>query len=136
LSNYNFYLNNFSNHARGIVILLKKNKFDNIIRLDSDKSGRIIKLNFKNLDINFTLLGVYSPTNLMEQLEFFNGLDFLLGDFNYITDILDKFGGNHSKISKNSEIIVEKIHSCNLTDFWKLLYPDDPGYTWCCYQKF
>ena len=63
-----------SSHSRGVAILLNKSTKYSIITSHTDELGRIILLNIKIEDLDYTIVNVYAPNSLSDRIQFFKGL--------------------------------------------------------------
>jgi len=121
-------------HAPGVLVLIKKDLQFELKQLRCDINGRFILLEVIIQDVKFYLCNIYSPNNSKEQIDFFTNVKNLLqenisetnphfilgGDFNVIFDTsLDCFGGN-PKIKDCVKIVNDIMVENDLVDIWRI----------------
>ena len=132
-------------NARGTAILIPSTINENFeyINGHKDESGRLIIMNCKIEDCNFTLMNLYCPTkdNHKAQCEFLKSVINLIedygsenliigGDLNTYLDIsMDKKGGNIEKPSKYAENINSFCEEYALSDLWRVRNPEKRSFT-------
>ena len=108
----------------------------------SDNNGRLIILDVALEDSHITLVNIYAPNDLSQQVKFFKLVQHHLQDFSEETVIIggdfncslsdnDKKGGN--PITQKASVIKEIEHLCschNLIDIWRQLNPQLESFTW------
>ncbi|KAL9962045.1 hypothetical protein ACROYT_G031110 [Oculina patagonica] len=114
-------------------------KIDNITQ---DSNGRFIIAKLTTDDSHLTLVNVYSPNDVNQQVHFFKGLQNQLqeyphdniiigGDFNCALTQRDKKGGN--PVTRKGPVIDEINNLCelyDLGDIWRSINPDACQFTW------
>ena len=107
----------------------------------SDSSGRFVFVDFSLGDCSFRVASIYAPNRNPERNMFFETttdlLDpsiptFLCGDLNCVSERnLDRCGSDPSDSSRESSLNLHSLfNECCVTDIWRHLNPDLPGYTW------
>jgi exonuclease III len=129
-----------SPHARGVTILISKKLVYNQISFKYDESGRVIILNIEIGNTIYSIVNVYTPTNLSERCRFFSRIKnfiienidnennlILCGDFNSCLSSSDRTSAN---IDKSTEFFNSLVCDLNIKDIWKSKNPKKKGYTW------
>ena len=136
-----------TNHARGVMILLKPGMDVDILNIHQDDIGRVLLVEAKIKDTVFKLLNIYSPNCENSQVQFYRFIQkfmkrhmtsndniLLAGDFNVILNpSLDRKGGNHRETYQYKQII-SILHTIKsdfeLEDIWRTKHPTTRRFTW------
>lgn len=124
------YQSDFSTKARGVAILIRKILPFIHFQTISDQRGRYLIVRGELNSIPLTLVNLYGPNfddlflNLFNIIPNLSDSNVILdGDFNCILDsILDRQRSHISSL-KSSGTLNNLMHSYNLVDIWRLLYP-------------
>ena len=131
-------------HARGVLVLVRKDLDFQLKNSHQDTDGRFILLEAIIQDTPFFLCNIYSPNNSTDQVNFFgyvknrlqsNIVDstsnvILGGDFNMTFDAgLDCFGGS-PKVKDCVKIVRDLMLENDLVDIWRIRNLDTHRFTW------
>lgn len=136
-----------TNHARGVMILIKPKLDAEIVNLYHDDIGRVLLMEAKIQDISYKFINIYAPNNEESQLHFYGYLKnfmnkninpedkiLLGGDFNVIMNPrLDRKGGHHESTLKYRQIIntINAIKfQFELMDVWRQKNAEIKRFTW------
>jgi exonuclease III len=134
-----------SKHSRGVMILFKKELDFDIQSVKCDYNGRFILARVLIQDTPFTLLNVYMPNNVPNQVSLFNDINKVLikfevspndklicgGDWNVVLDpSIDKKGGNMVPKERTLGKIDSFVTTYYLHDVWRVKHPTTSRYTW------
>jgi len=141
------YFSHGSNHAKGVMILIRPGFNIEVEKAVCDSEGRYILLHANINGQHVVMLNIYAPNIENEQIEFYNRIQTLLkdeidkecailiaGDMNLILDpCMDRKGGNFIA-SKMYHNVTDLFHCImdewNLCDLWRRKNPDIKRFTW------
>ena len=134
-----------ASNARGILTLVHPNSNMEIIKLETDKEGRILIVKVKLDGKHYVLCNIYAPNNdngefmeeLLRMLDKFPDNDGIImgGDFNLVLNTkLDRNGSevNHGRMLEMLNTYTEKA---NLCDIWRTRNPKARTYTWHSWSR-
>ena len=142
--NGSLFFSHGTEHARGVLVLVRENLDFQLKNLHTDANGRFIVLEAIIQDAPFFLCNIYSPNNFTDQTNFFANIKELLqenfmesnsnvilgGDFNMTFDTdLDCFGGS-PKIKDCVKVVKDIMLENDLVDIWRIRNLDKHRYTW------
>jgi exodeoxyribonuclease-3 len=136
-----------SNHAKGVMIIIRPGFNIDVEKTVCDKNGRYILLHAKQNGQKVMLLNIYAPCVENEQIEFYETIQALIrdemetecallagGDTNLILDpYKDRKGGNFhgSKMYHTvKELFNSIVDEWNLCDIYRRKNPDIKRFTW------
>ena len=115
-----------SAHSRGVSILFNRKVDYTVLSSHTDKDGRMILVNLKLNNDEFTLVNIYAPNNVSERIAFFNKMKefiqvhavnrsklIITGDFNYVLSTDDRFSG---VVDKSTKVLTDIIENLILVD--------------------
>ena len=139
----NLLLNFGTSHSKGTAILFS-DKFDiHVINSHLSEDSRIILVNLKIKEENFSLLNIYAPNNMSDRKSFFFKVQkwidrfaineekiIIGGDFNFTEE--NKLDRSSNNTSKDSSSISYKnlTNTKNLHDVWRQLNPNRKQFTY------
>ena len=124
-------------HSKGVMILFNPKYDIEVEKLKRDNHGRLIILNTKMNDTNLVLINLYAPSDLSQQVQFFDRITdkfsnyadesiIIGGDFNCSLTHLDKVGG---KPVENKKCVIDKISNLinlySMHDVWREKNPNE-----------
>jgi len=129
-----------SSHSKGVCILLSNNLNYDIISTHSDDDGRIVLVNLKIHDSEYTFVNIYAPNKVHDRSSFFKHLAqfidlhslnknrlFIGGDFNCALTTNDRVSG---KTDSSTNVLKDIITKYDLIDSWKHFNPYRKVYTY------
>lgn len=132
-----------SSHSRGVMILFKPRLDVRIEKIKTDNHGRCVLIETAISDTKTVFVNIYAPNEPKHQIFFLNELSnsflkeyindnvVLGGDFNCVTNSLDKKGGKPFDGKKASVLELQTlIKANNLIDSWRFKNPNSYGFTW------
>jgi exonuclease III len=136
-----------NSNSQGVAILISPDNSNeiNIINYKEVSKGRLIALELKLNEEEFTIINIYGPNN--DDVSIFTVLENYLyancekkfiigGDFNTILDLkMDKQNGRSDTHRKCREKIQCIIRNFALIDIWRFLNPKKQQYTWSSNNK-
>ena len=140
--NGSLFFSHGTEHARGVLVYVRKDLDFQLKSLHTDANGRFILLETIIQDTPFFLCNIYSPNNSIDQVNFFADIKDLLlenivesnsnvilgGDFNMTFDTdLDCYGGS-PKIKECVKIVKDILY--DLVDIWRIRNFNKHRYTW------
>lgn len=130
------YVNNGTEKSCGVAILIKNDIVENIKELYSDKTGRIIIIEFKYKNIVYRLINVYAPNIETDRKVFFLGLGkwcvgncIMVGDFNLKSTRLDLATGKEFKNDTSRKVFLKMMEERQLIDIWRNEHPNKREYS-------
>ncbi|GBG88555.1 hypothetical protein CBR_g48024 [Chara braunii] len=122
----------------GVAILLHRNLQGSVLDAETDLWGKWAWVRLQVGKKEWVLATVYSPTDVAARVEFFTNLQrivpqsenvVILGDWNLSLDeALRK--GSRSAGRKDTAALLDLIQERDLSDPFRWLNPEDPGFTW------
>lgn len=129
-------------HA-GVGILFRKYLNVEIIQIEEDYDGRILRVTVEIDSLRFQIVTIYGPnsTTVQEGEQFFDDINqfveedvpcIFLGDFNMVLDIAkDRCGGTPRAQHKYGHRNLRKfLRKHSLGDIWRETYPSKLRFTW------
>ncbi len=129
-----------TNHGRGVCIMVRKGFEFKLINKHISDDGRRILL---NIDINGNVLcitNIYGPNNENVRCDFLKKVNtwvrqytstldniIITGDFNTTLSDLDRL---RQCKDKSTNIFIKLLKNLSLTDTWRKIHGDKPGYTY------
>ena len=123
-----------SAHSRGVAILFREGLACDIDSIFKDKEGRILLMNIRVNNIEYSLCNIYSPNDVCKRITFLNSIRsfinknatsqsnlFIGGDFNCVAFNEDKIRKSYDK---SSNIFTNLKINLNVIDIWKKLNPE------------
>ena len=130
------YYNNGAKNARGVAIMIKKHRVDEIKEIYKDRTGRIIVIEFKYQNVLFRLINIYVPNIEIDKriiIEELKGLVIgrciIVGDFNTKCSRLDIGQGVVFRWEKSRESLLDMMKDKNLVDVWRNENPERREFT-------
>jgi len=74
------YVNNGGAKAKGVAILVKRERVENVRMCVNDGDGRVLGITFEHAGGNFRLLNIYAPNEEKERRDFFTKVGGLCGE--------------------------------------------------------
>ena len=135
------YFDHSSSRDKGVIIMFRKEVDFRVQEVYQLKKypGRFIAVKGTINGELIVLVNIYAPNT--DSPEFFDevfikvqqiGVDrkIIGGDFNLILQQIDRKGpGRHNNI-KASKTVLNYCEALNLLDIWRMLKPNNPGFTW------
>ena len=134
----------WKNESKGTIIysdgeILFSYKIEpNTIKIEKDKDGRLVIVDFVYNNMSFRLINVYAPNHddpqfFVDILEKANDTQtdhsIIMGDFNVCLTKKDKKGGRFCE-TKTSTLINSFLEESDFIDIWRTLHEDQFQYTW------
>ena len=130
------FYNNGASNARGVAILIKKDKVDNIREVYRDQVGRILAIEFTYRKVDFRLINIYVPNvevdkrSIIEEVrEFIVGRCIVVGDFNIKCSRLDIGKGVELRGDKSRAMLLGMMADKGLVDVWRYENPEKREFT-------
>lgn len=130
------FYNNGASNARGVAILIKKDKVDNIREVYRDQVGRILAIEFTYRKVDFRLINIYVPNvevdkrSIIEEVrELIVGRCIVVGDFNIKCSRLDIGKGVELRGDKSRAMLLGMMADKGLVDVWRYENPEKREFT-------
>lgn len=130
------FYNNGARNARGVAIMIKKDKVENVRQVYRDNIGRILVLEFEYKGIEFRLINIYVPNIendkriCMEELKgLILGRCIIVGDFNTKCSRLDVWKGGSFRWEKSRLMLMDIMEDKGLLDVWRYENPEKREFT-------
>lgn len=130
------YCNNGSRNARGVAMMIRNNKMENIKEVYRDQVGRILVIEFKYKGVDFRLINIYVPNVEKDKRECINelkglivGRSIIVGDFNIKCSRLDVGKGGSFRWEKSRVMLMEVMREKGLLDVWRYENPEKREFT-------
>lgn len=128
--------NNGTRNARGIAMMIRKDKIENIKEVYRDQVGRILVIEFRYKGVEFRLINIY-VTNVekdkrgcIEELKgLIVGRCIIVGDFNIKCSRLDVGKGGSFRWEKSRVMLMEVMREKGLLDVWRYENPEKREFT-------
>ena len=129
-------------HGKGVMILCSPKADIYFKDILTDKDGRYIITNCSLNGTDISLINIYSPNKVSEQVTFFSKIQALIqqqadgtiimgGDCNLSLTELDKIGGRPIAFKDGAIKGLKSIlNTFNLSDVWRYKNPNNRQYTW------
>jgi len=128
--------NNGAKNARGVAILIKRDRVENIKEVYKDRRGRILIVQFRYRDVDFRLINIYVPNVELDRREILEELKglvvgkcIIVGDFNIKCSRLDVGKGVKFRWEKSRGMLMEIIRDKGLIDVWRYENPEKREFT-------
>lgn len=130
----------YSNHARGVLILIHKSLPFQITNVIRDQCGRFIIIQGNITTCELNLVCIYGPNddnpnffqNLFLTLSTLQGMYIISGDFNCaLVPTKDRSTNIDSTHIQTRKILLQSCKDLNLVEIWRELHPDTVEYS-CC----
>lgn len=125
------YYNNGAKNARGVAIMIKKYRVEEIREVYKDRTGRIIVIEFKYQNVLFRLINIYVPNieidkrSIIDELRgLVTGRCIIVGDFNIKCSRLDIGKGVAFRWEKSREMLIDMMRVKGLVDVWRYENPE------------
>jgi exonuclease III len=129
-----------SPHSRGVCILFRKEFECKLISSHTDSQGRIILINIRVNDLEYSICNIYAPNDLGRKIAFMQEVQTFIkenaisyqnliigGDFNCATNAIDKA---NRTTDRSSLTLTKLITDLQLVDIWRKLNPEETSYTY------
>ena len=129
-----------SHHSRGVAILLREGLQHEIISEFRDNEGRMILINLKIDNIDYSICNIYAPNEINSRILFLRTLCTFIntnalsltnlmigGDFNCIQHINDRIS---KTLDKSSYTLEQLKHNLSIIDIWREVHPNKVEYTY------
>ncbi len=130
------YYNNGARNARGVAIMIRKDKIENIKEVYRDQVGRILAIEFRYKGVEFRLINIYVPNvekdkrGCIEELKgLIVGRCIIVGDFNIKCSRLDVGKGGSFRWEKSRVKLMEMMREKGLLDVWRYENPEKREFT-------
>ena len=130
------FYNNGARNARGVAIMLKKDKVENVKEVYKDSTGRILVIEFEYRKLGFRLIHIYIPNVeadrriiIAELRELVVGRCIIVGDFNIRCSRLDVGRGVEFRWEKSRGMLMDVMRDKDLIDVWRYENPEKREFT-------
>ena len=130
------FYNNGARDARGVAIMIKKDKVEDVREVYKDRTGRILVIEFRYDKSNFRLINIYVPNiekdkrSILEELAgLIVGRCLIVGDFNIKCSRLDVGKGVEFRWEKSRGMLMEIMRDKGLLDVWRYENPEKREFT-------
>ena len=141
------FWSNFTTQARGVAIMIKKNSEVDVIQAfqSSKYDGRIIGIEFKLAEEEFTLINVYAPNEddpefWLEVFKLFEehpGKRIMVGDYNLALNCeIDRSDKNSKNNERAAEVVRRYFEESYMTDIWRDRNPGVQKFTYIRKKPF
>ena len=134
--NGDLFYNNGARDARGVAIMIKKDKVEDVREVYKDRTGRILVTEFRYGKSNFRLINIYVPNiekdkrSILEELAgLIVGRCLIVGDFNIKCSRLDVGKGVEFRWEKSRGMLMEIMRDKGLLDVWRYENPEKREFT-------
>lgn len=125
-----------NNHC-GVAALVSNSIKENVSLACKDDEGRLVKINYKTDEQDFSILSLYAPNNSVERANFFNSLYnyvgeepiIIGGDMNTTFNQIDRVNTIHTN-DRACNLLRKFCTDKNLYDVWRKRNPDSRTYSW------